>query len=117
MATIQDDDERLLARIGYKQVGPVHALNLPRDNLTEMIYVVSGIETRIFEVVHSFLCDIHPGRSRVRPGDVRISIGGWRACHRSVVLVHRVVYGHVHRQFRGGAGVCVSYRRRHVLRH
>lgn len=38
MATIQDDDERLLARIGYKQVCPVHALNLSRDNLTEMIY-------------------------------------------------------------------------------
>lgn len=79
--------------------------------------MISGIETRIFQVVYSFVCDIHPGRTRVRPGDFRVSVGGWGACHRSVVLVHRVVYGHVHWQFRGRASVCLSYRWRHVLRH
>lgn len=92
MATIEDDDERLLARIGYKQVSS--AIN------TALVLSLAGTEERIPKMVHRLLRHFDPWRPGVRSGDHRRPPDGGRARNRRVGVAHRVRHGHVHREFR-----------------
>lgn len=102
MATIQDDDERLLARIGYKQVRwtplcGIYPSPLPLSAvlfINRTIYV--GTKTRVFQMVYRFVRHLHPWSFGLGPGDIWPSTSRRRSCYRSMVLVHRVIYGDVY---------------------
>lgn len=68
-------------------------------------------------MVHNLLCHLHPRGSRLRARDIRIAIISRRPGDSGLVLADRFLHGDVHRQLRGGAGLCVSHGRRDVLCH
>lgn len=118
MATIHDDDELLLARIGYKQVklywlSRPYLKALPSSQLTPF----KGIATRIFQMVHRFVCHFHPGHPGIRASHIRFTAGCWRPSHSRVVLVDRLLHGLVHRQLCGRVSVCIPHGWGHVFCH
>lgn len=62
MATIQDGDERLLARIGYQQVSA-----LPMCHLRKLAYSGSGATPGVHQVVYGLLCHLHSWRIGLCP--------------------------------------------------
>lgn len=71
MATIEDDDERLLNQIGYTQVG------ISNPSMICMLKA-PGYDPAFLKMVNSILCHISPGGSRFRPSNVRKSTQSWR---------------------------------------
>lgn len=66
-------------------------------------------------MVNGLLCDLNPRRSGLGPRDVCTAVGLGRPCDRGLVLVHRVVHGHMHCQLSSRAGIGVPDSRWHVL--
>jgi hypothetical protein len=94
MATIDNDDERLLARIGYRQVCDVsgHALNCPK--------LGTGAQTRIHKVVNRLVCHINSRCPRFCSCHSWQSSGFWRARHCSMGLVYWISDGNVYCKLR-----------------
>lgn len=76
-----------------------------------------GTETGILKMVYSQLCHLHLGDFGLGSSNLWSSSGCRRTSYCGLVLVSGLMHGHVHRQFGSGAGLCVSYRRRNVLRY
>lgn len=104
MATIQDDDERLLTRIGYKQVDLTATCDSPpaaeRESLNTHLVVFKGIAERIYQMVDCIVCDFDSWR--VRFGSCNICSPHYfrRASDSSLVLVFWVLNGHVYSNLR-----------------
>jgi hypothetical protein len=92
MATIEDDDERLLARIGYKQVSS------PTND--SPLLSPAGTQEGIPKMVDRLLRYFHPRRPGFRPGDNWRPPDGGRTRNRRVGLADRVRDGDVHSEFR-----------------
>lgn len=66
-------------------------------------------------MVYRLLRHFDFGSSRVRPCDIRAAPRSRRACYCRVVLVHRILHGNVHWQFRGRASISLPYGGRDVF--
>lgn len=65
MATMHDDDERLLAQIGYEQVG----YSLVYESVDWSPNNVIEICPPFYQVFHALLCRLCPGSPGLGPGD------------------------------------------------
>lgn len=100
MATIRDDDELLLARIGYKQVllNPVaNQRSLRSVRQTEADPPGIGIATRILQMVYRLLRHLHSRSPGLCPGDVWLAAVCGGPSYSRLVLVDRLLHGDVHR--------------------
>lgn len=104
MATIQDDDERLLTRIGYKQVDLTATCGSPwaaeNEGLDTHLVVLKGIAKRIYQMVDCIVCGFDSWC--VRFGSCNICSPHYfrRAGDSSLVLVFWVLNGHVYSDLR-----------------
>lgn len=83
MATIADDDDRLLVRIGYT---PVCSL---------LVFVVGdadlkpGLAETLLTMVNRVLCDLDSWSARISASNIWRSYDLWRTCNMCVGMVHR----------------------------
>lgn len=92
MSAVHDDDERLLARIGYKQVRKA----LPTGAVLRLIIFITGTEARILKMVNCLLCYFYSGGLGLCSSDIWGPAGrrGSRNC--SLVLVPGLCHGVLH---------------------
>lgn len=83
MATIADDDDRLLVRIGYT---PVRSLDLHPKSL---LILVTGITTTLFKMVDRLIRDFDSWCLGLSPSYLRSPNGLGRTRNSSVGMVHR----------------------------
>jgi hypothetical protein len=93
---VQDEDARLLARIGYKQVRLYYA-DGDRALLTASIL---GASTRVQQVVNSVICHLCTGCARIAAGHVWRSHQRRRPGDGGLGLVHWIVHGVCYCEFR-----------------
>jgi hypothetical protein len=94
MATIADDDDRLLVRIGYTPVG----FNLYELRTQPTLF--AGARAAFFKMVDCLLRHIDSRCVGLCSGNIWSSDVIWRARNRSMGLVHRQHHGILHSQFR-----------------
>jgi hypothetical protein len=91
MATIQDDDERLLAQIGYTQVGtPPY----PHGSHSEERYL--GSQPTLHKVVDNFLRCLCSWSSWLDASYVWCPVEPWRTGFGCLGLACRISYGFLH---------------------
>ena len=104
MATIQDDDERLLARIGYKQ-----ACSKPNLLQIFLLTVVLGAEARIHKMVDYILRHFYSRSAGISARNLRKPYHRWRAGHGCMGVVYRIVHGNVHCKLRSVASESIHF--------
>lgn len=118
MATIQDDDELLLARIGYKQVQPPGAIGTRDKKNNHLTLILSvGTTTRVLQMVHRLLRNLDSRGPRFRACDLRFPVSSRRPGNCSMVLVNRFLHGHVHWKLGSRVSLRLSDSRGNVFRH
>jgi hypothetical protein len=95
MATIRDDDERLLAQIGYKQVMAAIIPNRGSHSPSQ-----TGATTGTHQMVHCVICHLYPWCSGFRPCNIRKPYFRWRTCDSCLVLVLWILLRILHSCFR-----------------
>ncbi len=95
MATIEDDDERLLARIGYRQV----CFYPPLLSLLQLMFVV-GTQKGIYQVVDGLIRHFHPRCPWLRTRYLWRANWFWRTSNSRLVLGHWLLYGVLYSKFR-----------------
>lgn len=94
IATVQDDDERMLANIGYRQV---LTCRRPEDGrLTGDI----GASPALHEMDDRLLCHLHSWCFGVCSCNIWYPHHGRWSSNRGVGLAHRIVHGRMHSTFR-----------------
>jgi hypothetical protein len=83
MATIADDDDRLLVRIGYT---PVRG---PTKTLRRNTHWTSGLATAFLTMVYRFLRDLDPRSARIGASNIRRTDDVWRPCNMCLGMVYR----------------------------
>lgn len=96
MATIEDDDERLLARIGYRQVQATAVLDTNADDTDSRV----GAEARVHKVVNGLLCHLDSWSSRFGTCHIRDSCQFWWPSNCSMGMVYWISHGNVYSKFR-----------------
>ena len=95
MATIEDDDERLLNQIGYTQVRePYNTIEGAR--LSRLV----GSKSSFHKMVDVVLCHLCARGFGISPGNIWKSIKPWRTCSFSMGMVNRISDGFVYICFR-----------------
>jgi hypothetical protein len=96
MATIADDDDRLLVRIGYTPVRYWFSKSL----CSKIVNEISGLATPFFEMVDRVVCHLDSRSPRISPSDFWQPDGRRRTCNCRVGMVHWQCHGILHSELR-----------------
>jgi hypothetical protein len=94
MATIQDDDDRLLVRIGYTPVS--RGRHVRRQRLIR----ITGFAPSFLQVVYCVIRNIHSWCARIRTSDIRSANVFRRTSYSSMGMVHWQYHGLLYSKFR-----------------
>jgi hypothetical protein len=104
MASIADDDDRLLARIGYT---PVSKSSLV---IFKPLKLGAGPPPSFLEMVYGLVCDLYSRCTRLSASNVRRPNGFRWTSNGSMGMVHRQYHGILHSKLR-----CVVRRNNSIL--